>query len=56
MFGHSNYVSTEKTKVLASRITEIRSLTRLFITYDQVIGLRLDPHNGKRAESPIKGS
>ena len=44
MFGHSNYVPTEKTRVLASQMTEIRSLTRLFITCDQVIGLRLDPH------------
>ena len=53
MFGHSNYVSTEKTRVLASQMTEIWSLTRLFITCDQVIGLRLDPPYGKRAESLI---
>ena len=53
MFDHSNYVSTEKTRVLASQMTEILSLTRLFITCDQVIGLRLDPHYGKRAESLI---
>ena len=53
MFGHSNYVSTEKTRVLASQMTEICSLTRLFITCDQVIELRLDPHYGKRAKSPM---
>ena len=53
MFGHSNYVCTEKPRVLASQMTEILSLTRLFITCDQVIGLRLDPHYGKCAESPI---
>ena len=53
MFGLSNYVSTKKTRVLASQRTEISSLTRLFIACDQVIGLRLDPHYGKRAESPI---
>ena len=41
MFGHSNYVCTEKTRVLASQMTEILSLTRLFITCDQVIGLRV---------------
>ena len=54
VFDHSNYVPTEKTRVeLASQMTEIWSLTRLFITSDQVIGLRLDLHYGKRAESPI---
>ena len=56
MFGHSNYVSAEKTRVLASQMTEIQSLTRLCIirvTGDQVIGLRLDPYYGKRAKNPI---
>ena len=28
-------------------------LNEVIITCDQVIGLRLDPHYGKRAESPI---
>ena len=53
MFGYLNYVCPEKMRVLASQMTEIYSLTRLFITCDQVIGLRLDPHYGNRAESPI---
>ena len=55
MFGHLNYVYPEKMRVLASQMTEILSLTRLliFITCDHVIGLRLDPHCGNRAESPI---
>ena len=44
----------KKMRVLASQRTTIfESLTRLFITFDQVIGLRLDPHYGNRAESPF---
>ena len=53
MFDRSNYVCTEKTRVLASQMTEILSLTRLFITCDQVIGFSVDPHYGNRAERPI---
>ena len=53
MFGHLNYVCPEKMRVLASQMTEILSLTRLFIRCDHVIGSRLDPHYGNRAESPI---
>ena len=54
MFGHLNYVCPEKMRVLASQMTKIfESSTRLFITCDQVIGLRLDPHYGNRAESQI---
>ena len=44
MSGHLNYVCPEKMRALASQMTEILSLTRLFITCDHVIGLRLDPH------------
>ena len=53
MFGQLNYVCPEQMRVLASQMTEILSLTGLFITCDHVIGLRLDPHYGNGAESPI---
>ena len=53
MFGHLNYVCPENIRILASQMTEILNLMRLFITCDHVIGLRLDPHYGNRAESPI---
>ena len=39
VFGHSNYVCPEKNRVVASQMTEIRSITSLFTTCDQVIGL-----------------
>ena len=38
-FGHSNYVCPEEFRVVGSRMTEIRSITSLFMTCDQVIGL-----------------
>ena len=39
MFGHSNFVCPEKMRAVASQKTEIRSITSLFITCDQVTGL-----------------
>ena len=39
VFGYSNYVCPENNRVVASQMTEIRSITSLFIICDQVIGL-----------------
>ena len=36
---HSNYVCPEKIRAVASQMTEIHSITSLFIMCDQVIGL-----------------
>ena len=47
------FVLKKKEEISSFSDDREKSLTRLFITCDQVIGLRLDPHYGKRAESLI---